>query len=207
MVAGIKLNQIEQTFYVNTKEIYEIDSYVIIHSNKALFVAKVVESINDFNNYVCLKKTSIIGYATSKDLKIGFNLEKEDHLLDIFKQSCEKLDLNVIPLCVLIGIDDVSVKFIYYSATQLEFGPLIKELIKSSNYKLKIELFSVTQREHAKKTCGIGSCGRVLCCCSVYKSPAFIIPKVLKRDEVKLDYVNSYKGLCSKHKCCLSFEE
>jgi len=94
---------------------------------------------------------------------------------------------------------------IFFTASQrVDFRELVKELARK--FKTRIELRQISSRDETRRSCcGVGPCGRDLCCQTFLKN----------FDHITLDHARTQRlvtnlskltGNCGRLKCCLRYE-
>jgi hypothetical protein len=92
----------------------------------------------------------------------------------------------------------------YYTAEQrVDFRELIK--ILAEDFKLRVEMRQIGQRQEAGLVGGIGSCGRELCCSSWLTEFENVSTASARYQNLSLNPMK-ITGLCGRLKCCLNFE-
>jgi cell fate regulator YaaT (PSP1 superfamily) len=99
---------------------------------------------------------------------------------------------------------DSSKLLIYYTADgRVDFRELVKDL--ASEFRVRIELRQIGQRESAKMIGGIGPCGRPICCKSHLREFDLVTMKAAKEQGMALS-AGKIAGLCGKLMCCINYE-
>ena len=177
---------------------------VVVETSKGTEVATICSKVRfkDYEDSSNIKK--IIRIANEEDLnKKQTNIVKGNEI----KETCQKiatqlnLDMKVIKAEVALDMSKVIIFFI--SENRVDFRDLVKQL--ASNYKIKIELKQIEQREEVKIVGGIGPCGQVCCCNQFLNQPQYSSIKMAKNQNLALN-PTSVSGLCGKLKCCLAYE-
>lgn len=94
---------------------------------------------------------------------------------------------------------------IYFTAPQrVDFRELVKELAR--RFRTRIELRQISTREQTKRMgCGIGPCGKDLCCTSFLKDFCHITLDHAKVQQLS-NNISKLSGNCGRLKCCLTYE-
>ena len=89
-----------------------------------------------------------------------------------------------------------------------EIQPNIAKLAKklASSYKTRIELRQIGARDKARTICGIGQCGRPLCCSTFLNHIDSVTMNMAKNQGISLN-PNKINGLCGRLLCCLTYED
>jgi cell fate regulator YaaT (PSP1 superfamily) len=96
-------------------------------------------------------------------------------------------------------------KIIFYftAAGRVDFRELVKELARE--YRTRIEMRQIGDRDEARLKGDYGPCGRQLCCTAFIKEFDPISMKMAKNQMTTLD-PQKLSGRCGKLKCCLKYE-
>jgi cell fate regulator YaaT (PSP1 superfamily) len=86
---------------------------------------------------------------------------------------------------------------------RVDFRELVKDL--ASQFKTRIELRQIGDRDEAKTHSGYGVCGRHYCCSSWLDDFPAVSIKMAKEQELPLN-PSKITGACGRLLCCLSYE-
>jgi cell fate regulator YaaT (PSP1 superfamily) len=92
----------------------------------------------------------------------------------------------------------------YFSDDRVDFRELAKKL--AASYKTRIELRQIGARDKARTICGIGQCGRTLCCSTFLNHIDSVTMNMAKNQGISLN-PNKINGLCGRLLCCLTYED
>ncbi len=99
---------------------------------------------------------------------------------------------------------DRTLLIVSFSAEErVDFRDLIKVL--GNDLSVHIEMRQVGVRDAARRTGGMGPCGRVLCCHQWLRKFEAINVKMAKTQNISLSS-SSISGMCGRLKCCLRYE-
>jgi hypothetical protein len=99
---------------------------------------------------------------------------------------------------------DRSKAIFYYTADErVDFRELIKVL--AEEFRVKIEMKQIGQRQEAGRLGAIGSCGRELCCSTWLTDFRSVSTSAARYQQLSLNPLK-LAGQCGKLKCCLNFE-
>ncbi len=136
--------------------------------------------------------------------------EKEQILLQRAKEAkmyCQnkasELGLNLSVVDVKFFFDGSGALFYFVSETRVDFRDLIKDLAK--RFHTHIEMRQIGARDRSKIICGVGPCGRELCCSTFLKSFTSVTLKHVKPQGLPQTY-HKLSGVCGKFMCCLTYE-
>lgn len=142
--------------------------------------------------------------ADEKDLRI----EEENRALEaVARQACAEkirqrgLDMKLVD--VGYTHDGRKVVFYFLSEHRVDFRELVRDL--ANVLHVRIEMRQIGARDEAKLCCGIGPCGRGLCCSSWMRDFDAVTLKMAREQNLALN-PSRLAGMCGRLKCCLRFE-
>ncbi len=112
-----------------------------------------------------------------------------------------KLDMKIND--VEIQADKSQVSFYYTAPGRVDFRELIKAY--SSEFRMRIQMWQIGERQEAGRLGGIGSCGRELCCSTWLTDFRSVSTAAARYQQLALNPVK-LAGQCGKLKCCLNYE-
>jgi cell fate regulator YaaT (PSP1 superfamily) len=112
-----------------------------------------------------------------------------------------KLDMKIND--VEIQADKSQASFYYTAPGRVDFRELIKSY--SSEFRLRIQMWQIGERQEAGRLGGIGSCGRELCCSTWLTDFRSVSTTAARYQQLALNPVK-LAGQCGKLKCCLNYE-
>ena len=105
----------------------------------------------------------IVRIATEQDKKQNCeNCKFARSILPEIKNEADKLNLNMKIGFITVSLDRTKIGVNYTSDERVDFRELIKVL--GTNYKARIEMRQIGNRDESKQVGAIGVCGRVTCC-------------------------------------------
>jgi len=135
---------------------------------------------------------------------------KEQILLQRAKEAkiyCQskaaELGLNLTVVEVEFYFDGSGALFYFVSELRVDFRNLIKDLAR--RFHTHIEMRQIGARDRAKIICGVGPCGRELCCSTFLKTFTPVTLKHVKSQGLPQIY-HKLSGVCGKFMCCLTYE-
>lgn len=205
-VVGVGFKEIGKIYWFNPEPYHlEVDDLVIVETVRGLELAHVVESIKEVSETELehdLK--SVIRVATEKDINRYYNnKEKAEEAIPKIKEiiAHHQLDMKTIDCEYTL---DAAKLLIYYTAEgRVDFRELVKDL--ASEFRVRIELRQIGQRESAKMIGGIGPCGRNICCNKHLREFDLVTMKAAKEQGMALS-AGKIAGLCGKLMCCINYE-
>ncbi len=112
-----------------------------------------------------------------------------------------KLDMKIND--VEIQADKSQASFYYTAPGRVDFRELIKAY--SSEFRLRIQMWQIGERQEAGRLGGIGSCGLELCCSTWLTDFRSVSTTAARYQQLALNPVK-LAGQCGKLKCCLNYE-
>ncbi len=119
------------------------------------------------------------------------------------QNKAAELGLSVTLVDVKFFFDGSGALFHFVSESRVDFRNLIKDLAK--RFHTHIEMRQIGARDRAKIICGVGPCGRELCCSSFLKAFSSVTHKHVKPQGLPQTY-QKLSGVCGKFMCCLTYE-
>ena len=149
-----------------------------------------------------LKK--IYRIASARDIeKWQIGIKKEESILEKAKRIIEKFNLQMKLADVEFQGDNSRATFFYTSEKRVDFRDLIREY--STQFKVRVEMRQIGDRQEAAKIGGIGSCGRELCCSTWMTEFPAVSTGAARYQQLAIN-PQKISGQCGRLKCCLNFE-
>jgi len=145
-----------------------------------------------------LRKASATDIEKWKDAQ---ELEKKIIVRARVLASSMKLDMKIND--VEIQADKSQASFYYTAPGRVDFRELIRAY--SSEFRLRIQMWQIGERQEAGRLGGIGSCGRELCCSTWLTDFRSVSTSAARYQQLALNPVK-LAGQCGKLKCCLNYE-
>lgn len=99
--------------------------------------------------------------------------------------------------------DGSKATFFYTAPDRVDFRELIKKL--AEEFRVRIEMRQIGQRQESARIGGIGSCGRELCCSTWLRDFRTVNTSAARYQQLALN-PQKLAGQCGKLKCCLNYE-
>jgi cell fate regulator YaaT (PSP1 superfamily) len=115
--------------------------------------------------------------------------------------STMKLDMKIND--IEIQGDRSHISFYYTAPGRVDFRELIKAY--ASEFRSRIQMWQIGERQEAGRLGGIGSCGRELCCSTWLTDFRSVSTTAARYQQLALNPVK-LAGQCGKLKCCLNYE-
>lgn len=178
---------------------------VVVETSRGLELADVAgETYGSDKMSVSLELKPIVRKATTRDIE-EYQRNKEQAkaaLLQCEKKIAQlKLDMKLVS--AEFTLDRSKLIFVYVADERVDFRELLKEL--TGNFKCRIELRQIGQRDKAKLVGAIGICGQETCC-SRFKSNFDVISINMAKTQMLALNTQKLSGQCGKLMCCLKHE-
>ena len=193
----------------NKLEIYNGDSVVVSvpngHHIGYVSMTGALVRLQMKKKKVSAKDVGIIyRLASSLDLEKYEKLRaKEKGMVFKSREIIRDLKLEMKLTDVEYQADSLKATFYYSAEVRVDFRELIKYL--AAEFKIRVEMRQISQRQEASRLGGIGSCGRELCC-STWLTDFQIVPSTAARYQNLSLNPTKLSGQCGRLKCCLNYE-
>jgi cell fate regulator YaaT (PSP1 superfamily) len=178
---------------------------VIVESERGSVLGKVLAAPHEKEKRFILKSPrKVVRMATSEDLEQfekNQQLENEAFLFCLRKIGEKGLNMKLVKTEVLL--DRSKILFYFTAEKRVDFRELVRDL--AAEYKIRIEMRQIGVRDEAKMICGIGSCGRELCCAKFMNRFDLVSVKMAKEQNLALN-PTKISGICGRLMCCLAYE-
>ena len=178
---------------------------VIVESDKGLVLGKALSAPQDTEKRFILKSPrKVVRKATPEDLE---QFEKNQQLeKDAFQFCLEKIkekNLSMKLVKTEVLLDRSKILFYFTAEKRVDFRELVKDL--AAQLRMRIEMRQIGVRDEAKMICGVGSCGRELCCAKFLNRFELVSVKMAKEQNIALN-PTKISGICGRLMCCLAYE-
>lgn len=178
---------------------------VIVESDKGLVLGKALSAPQDTEKRFILKSPrKVVRKATPEDLEQfekNQQLEKDAFQFCLEKVKDKNLHMKLIKTEVLL--DRSKILFYFTAEKRVDFRELVKDL--AAQFRMRIEMRQIGVRDEAKIICGVGSCGRELCCAKFLNRFELVSVKMAKEQNIALN-PTKISGICGRLMCCLAYE-
>lgn len=205
-VVGVGFKEIGKIYWFDPNP-YElnVDDLVIVETVRGVELARVVEAPKEVpDDELEHELKPVIRIANEKDInKYYINKDRAEAAIPTIKKiiADHKLEMKTIDCEYTL---DAAKLLIYYTADgRVDFRELVKDL--ASEFRVRIELRQIGQRESAKMIGGIGPCGRHICCNKHLREFDLVTMKSAKEQGMALS-AGKVAGLCGKLMCCINYE-
>jgi cell fate regulator YaaT (PSP1 superfamily) len=178
---------------------------VIVESERGSVLGKVLAEPHEKEKRFILKSPrKVIRLATSEDLEqFEKNKQLENEAFLFCFQKIEEKSLNMKLVKTEVLLDRSKILFYFTAEKRVDFRELVKDL--AAEYKMRIEMRQIGVRDEAKMICGVGSCGRELCCAKFMNRFDLVSVKMAKEQNLALN-PTKISGICGRLMCCLAYE-
>ena len=206
IVIGVKFRTSPKTYYFgpNDESFLEGD-VVIVETARGVEHGKVVIANKDVpESEIVQPLKQVLRKATDKDKA---QIEKNEKLrLEALKIASPKIG-ETNPEMKLVDVeytfDQTKIIFYFTAEGRVDFRELVR--ILAQQFKKRIEMRQIDERDDYKLRGGLATCGRP-CCCSLYASDCDKVSiKMAKTQGLSLN-PTKISGLCGKLMCCLRYE-
>lgn len=188
------------TYIVQDKSLNPTDN-VVVSINGCLELGQVKNHIDFQPEDVCI----LVRKATEKDIKTKCeNCQLSRKYLAEIKKEAQKLGLDMKIGHIGISLDKSKITVNYTADDRVDFRELVKVL--SSNYKSRIEMKQIGNRDETKILGALGVCGREICCKSYLNDFDKVSIKMAKNQDITLN-PTKINGMCGRLLCCLKYED
>ena len=178
---------------------------VIVESEKGSVLGKVLAAPHEKERRFILKSPrKVARKATPEDLEQferNQQLEKEAFLFCRRKIREKGMNMKLVKTEVLL--DRSKILFYFTAEKRVDFRELVRDL--AAEFKMRIEMRQIGVRDEAKMVCGIGGCGRELCCAKFMNRFDLVSVKMAKEQNLALN-PTKISGICGRLMCCLGYE-
>jgi cell fate regulator YaaT (PSP1 superfamily) len=178
---------------------------VIVEGPDGYRLARVVLGPRDVSEeHVPLSLDSVVRQATEDDLlRDAANQRLITEAGPVVKRHIEQLGLPMKVVDITSSWDGGKLTVFFSADGRIDFRELIRELTGALG--VRIHLYQVGARDHAKMLGGIGSCGLEICCATWMKVFEPVSMRMAKEQSLFLN-PSKFSGNCGKLKCCLRYE-
>jgi len=178
---------------------------VIVESEKGLVLGKVLSPPHEKEKRFILKSPrKVARKATVEDLEqFRGNQQLEKEAFQFCLQKIREKGLNMKLVKTEILLDRSKALFYFTSEKRIDFRELVRDL--AAEFKMRIEMRQIGVRDEAKMVCGLGSCGRELCCAKFMNRFELVSVKMAKEQNLALN-PTKISGVCGRLMCCLAYE-
>ena len=201
----IKLPNAKTEEFDATQLSLEAGEDVIVETDKGLVLGKVLAPPHEKEKRFFLKSPrKVTRKATAEDLEqFQGNQQLEKEAFQFCLQKIREKGLNMKLVKAEILLDRSKALFYFTSEKRIDFRELVRDL--AAEFRMRIEMRQIGVRDEAKMVCGLGSCGRELCCSKFMNRFELVSVKMAKEQNLALN-PTKISGVCGRLMCCLAYE-
>ena len=206
-IYGVVLKEEGKVYYFDGLDLdIEMNKYVVVNTDKGIQLGKVIRQIDEDKLKIAIEDMKTIErVATDEDYDIYLkNLAASDKALIKAREIVKDLELDMNIIDVSYTLDKKQMLFNFVADERVDFRDLAKKL--AGIYKTRIELRQVGARDKARMVCGLGQCGRTLCCSTFLSHIDSVTMNMAKNQNIALN-PNKINGACGRLLCCLTYED
>lgn len=206
-IYGITLKNEGKIYYFNGEDLdIEKSSFVVVETEKGIQYGKVIYKVEEEKVNIPIEEMKkVIRIATEKDNDSYLrNLNAAEKCLKEAKKIVQELELEMNLLDANYTLDRKQLLFNFIADERVDFRELAKRL--AALYKTRIELRQIGARDKARTICGIGQCGRPLCCSTFLSHIDSVTMNMAKNQNIALN-PSKINGQCGRLLCCLTYED
>ncbi|NLU50103.1 MAG: stage 0 sporulation family protein [Syntrophomonadaceae bacterium] len=206
VVVGVRFKPAGKIYYFDNEGIpLQLGDKVIVETVRGIEFGQVVIGCREVEeDQLVLPLKKVIRKATQEDMlqhQENRTREAEAYAVCEAKIKEHRLPMNLID--VEYTFDRGKIIFYFTAEGRVDFRELVRDL--ASIFRTRIELRQIGVRDEAKMLGGIGTCGRVLCCCSFLGDFAPVSIRMAKDQNLSLN-PTKISGICGRLMCCLKYE-
>jgi cell fate regulator YaaT (PSP1 superfamily) len=183
----------------------EVGEAIIAETERGLVLGKVVAPPHEKEKRFILKSPKkILRKAAPEDLEqFERNQQLEKDAFRFCLQKTKERGLNMKLVKTEVLLDRSKALFYFTAEKRVDFRELVRDL--AAEFKMRIEMRQIGVRDEAKMVCGMGGCGRELCCASFLNRFDLVSVKMAKEQNLALN-PTKISGVCGRLMCCLAYE-
>jgi cell fate regulator YaaT (PSP1 superfamily) len=178
---------------------------VIVESERGLVLGKILSAPQEKEKRFILKSPrKVVRKATPEDLEqFERNRQMEEDAFQLCLDKVKEKNLHMKLVKTEVLLDRSKILFYFTAEKRVDFRELVKDL--AAQFRMRIEMRQIGVRDEAKMICGIGSCGRELCCARFLNRFELVSVKMAKEQNLALN-PTKISGICGRLMCCLAYE-
>jgi cell fate regulator YaaT (PSP1 superfamily) len=183
----------------------EVGEMIIAETGKELVLGKVLGPPHEKEKRFILKAPKkVLRKATPEDLEqFERNRQLEKDTFRFCLQKIKEKDMNMKLVKTEVLLDRSKALFYFTAEKRVDFRELVRDL--AAEFKMRIEMRQIGVRDEAKMVCGMGGCGRELCCATFLNKFDLVSVKMAKEQNLALN-PTKISGVCGRLMCCLAYE-
>jgi cell fate regulator YaaT (PSP1 superfamily) len=183
----------------------EVGEMIIAETDKGQVLGKVLAPPHEKEKHFILKAPKkVLRMATPEDLaQFEKNRQLEKDAFRFCLQKIKEKDMNMKLVKTEVLLDRSKALFYFTAEKRVDFRELVRDL--AAEFKMRIEMRQIGVRDEAKMVCGMGGCGRELCCATFLNRFDLVSVKMAKEQNLALN-PTKISGVCGRLMCCLAYE-
>jgi cell fate regulator YaaT (PSP1 superfamily) len=183
----------------------ETGENVVIDTEKGQVLGKVLcQPLEREKRFFLKSPRKVMRKATPEDLEqFQRNQQMEKEAFSFCLQKIKEKGVNMKLVRTEVLLDRSKALFYFTSEKRVDFRELVRDL--AAEFRMRIEMRQIGVRDEAKMVCGIGSCGRELCCAQFMNRFELVSVKMAKEQNLALN-PTKISGICGRLMCCLAYE-
>ena len=208
-IAPVKTKNANIALWFDAKDLdIKVGQNVVVETARGIEFGTLEQEIFDASDDD-LKKLksdlkSVLRIANDNDIKRAKEMEKRGlDAMPKFREYASQTNEDMNPISVEYLLDGKKAVFYFSAPERQDFRDLVKKL--SSEFKLRVDMRQINEREKSALVSGIGFCGQELCCARLGRCPKHVSIKQAKAQGLALNPEN-ISGMCGKLLCCFDYE-
>ena len=190
--------------YLAEESEFNYGDYCLVEKDGDLVVGKVI----GIGESPCPLRSGllqpVIRRLNQKDReRMQQNARREQEAFDFCLKRIRARQLPMKLIRVAYTFDRKKATFYFSAEGRIDFRELVKDL--AARLRLRVEMRQIGARDEAQMMCGMGICGRALCCSTFLTSFTPISIKMAKEQGLALNPAK-LSGMCGRLRCCLNYE-
>ncbi len=206
-VVGVSFKKNGQAYFFSPNKLpIKKGDNVIVRTERGLQFGYVETNIIDIDEKkITTALKEVIRIASKEDENTHKkNIKSAEQALEKAKELIDRMSINMQLIDASYTFDREQLIFKFLSDNRVDFRDLVKEL--AAIFHTRIELRQIGARDKARIICGIGQCGRPLCCSTFLNHIDSVTMNMAKNQGIALN-PSKINGLCGRLLCCLTYED
>lgn len=205
-VVGIKYSPEGKAYYFSANGLdLNVNDKVIVDTINGEEFGIVDFKEREVNNSAVVGELKpVLRLASKEDEKRRKDLDdKAKKAVNQIKEMVKDLKLEMKITSVMFTFDGSKLIIEFTAEDRVDFRELLKVL--ANNFRVRIELKQIGQRDEVKSKGAIGQCGQVCCCKRFLNDFEHVSVKMAKNQGISLT-PTKINGICGRLLCCLAYE-
>jgi cell fate regulator YaaT (PSP1 superfamily) len=206
-IVGVRFKRVGRIYYFapNGHDDLQVSEWVIVETAKGAEAGQVVIAPRQVqDNQVSDPLKPVVRRAMRHDILLKqYYQTQEEHALAVCQERVRAHNLPMKLVAADYSFDGSRLTVAFTAEGRVDFRELVKDL--AGQFKTRIELRQIGDRDEAKTHAGYGMCGQHYCCSSWLDDFPAVSIKMAKEQELPLN-PSKITGSCGRLLCCLSYE-